>query len=820
MRIVNYLIFFAFYGLYAQVNFTDGNTLIDLTHYSSKISAVTSADLNNDGLKEIIVGSYYDNKIMFYKNIEGNIQHDQRQILIDKGSTTYYSDFDIQCADLDNDGLTDIIASQSGLKRVIWFKNLGNYNFDVERPIQISERPKALAVDDIDNDGDMDLIFGPGKDNTITLLLNDGSAKFDKELTIDDLGNRLAEIKLFDLDNNGFLDIISGLEDGRIYWTKNMDGSNFSPVEYITGSADDGIGFDFIDINDDTYYDIVFSSNYDNNLSYLLNLGGNSFSDEKVIIDGILSDPYNLITKDIDKDGLMDIIVSTTSQDKIGWYKNNGDESFSSLIKLTNNVFNPRYFVVEDLENDGTFEIITSSNMSSKSTDQKLSVFKYNTESDSYQESIISFKYGAVNAVKIADINNDGLNDIVSGFQSILWNENYGNGNFSSPYQISNTTGEFVTDMEIQDLNKDGLLDIISSVSGRLEIYKNIDGQKFDLVYNKTIDGEAGALELSDINGSGNLDILISNTRGEFPISKIVNNGNFDFQEIAPLYAYGSTSYKAYDFKCGDMDNDGDEDIVVGAKDFSEIHWLKNDGFGNFEYQFIISSIACDNIAIGDIDEDGDIDIVTSSSYSYDSKDLNWLKGNPEGFSSPIKIDSQSLKSITLGDINNDGYLDLVGTSYEYYRPYNEKTFFYLFENNSFSNQVIIEYLDQTQSLTRNLALGDLNNDNKLDIASSYYFIDTVKYFLNTSILSVEDIDSKEVKSFKIYPNPASEFIYWDKGLNINEVSVFNLTGKLVYHNDDTFYLDKLSLQSIDKGLYIVMAKSDLSKYVSKLVVK
>ena len=819
MKKICYLIFITFSNIYSQVNFTNGETLVDLTHYSSNISALSAADLNNDGYKEIIVGSYYDNTIMFYKNINGDIQYHQRQVLISEGSTSYYSDFDIYCEDVDSDGLVDIAVTQSGTNIISWYKNLGNYNFDEKRSIAFINKPQTLAVADIDNDGDNDFIVGSKDDDKITLLINNGLAVFNEQVIIYNANYAINKIKLFDLDNNGFLDVISGQEDGSIYFSKNIDGINFSSAQNITGAADDGHGFDFLDINGDSYYDIVFSSNYNDNLKYMLNINGNSFSSE-TIIDSSLSDPYNLLAKDFDNDGLKDIIVSTTSDDKIGWYKNNNG-SFSSMIQITNNVTNPKYFLIEDLDNDNSFEIITSSYQLNQAENQKLSVFKKNSTSSSYEENIINFYFSAANAVQIADLDNDGNNDIISAFKSIVWNKNHGNDIFSSQYLISQNINDLSTvDVEVKDLDNDGWLDIIGITGGNLEIYKNINGTSFIPIHTQVISEGGEDIEISDINNDGYFDILISHRNGENPISKVLNNGNFDFENITPIYTFGGTGFKAYNFKCGDVDNDGYIDIVVGASDVSEIHWLNNDGNGNFTYQHIVSSIACNKIDIGDVDNDGNIDILTAGSYSYGASDINWLKKDSEGFSSPITIDTQSLKSITLGDINNDGFLDIVGSSYEYYSPYDERILYYLFNDNSFESQITIESLGDALSLTKDAVLGDLNNDNKLDIVSSYYFINSVKYFINSSTLSLQDINLTNTDNFKIYPNPSTEFIYWNKNLNISNISIFNSTGKLIYRKNNKITIDKLNVNFIPKGLYFIVVKSDQHEYKTKLIIK
>lgn len=822
MKKIIYFIFLStFSNLYPQVNFSNGETLIDITHFPNNISALSAADLNNDGYKEIIVSStdYNHNKIMLYKNINGNLQYLQRQILI-QNTNVNPNIYDIFCADINNDGLIDIIVSDAYGDTISWFKNLGNFNFDNEIIIStLVDNPKSIIAADTDNDGHIDILVGSGNDKNVSLFKNNGNGIFAAPEEIQNTSFRVSKMKLFDLDNNGYLDLISGHENGTLYWSKNVDGSNFSAPIQIPASADEGTGYDFLDVDGDSYYDIVFSSNYDDSLNYVLNMEGDSFSNE-IVIDNLLLDPYNVMVKDFDDDGLDDIIVSTTTQDKIGWYKNNDNGSFSSLEQISNNVFNPKHFLIEDFDNNGYLDVICSSyDINQHTTGQKLSLFKKNITSNIFEETLINSFYSPAYGVKIADLDNDGNNDIISILNYIIWNKNYGNNTFSSQYLLYDDAQ--ATDIEFADLNSDGWLDLILLADDKLEIRKNIGGIEFELVHSQTISsGSIGKIEISDLNNDGNLDIIISHNYGDVPLSKVINNEGFDFQNISPIYTFGDNGYKAYSFKCSDVNNDGFIDIIVGARDQSEIHWLENDGNGNFTYQLIASSISCDQIDAGDIDNDGFIDIIAASSYNSGAYDLNWLKKNSEDFLPPIKIDNQSLKSVTLGDINNDGFLDIVGTSYEYYSPYNERILYYLFNNNSFENQVTIESLGETLSLSKDLVLGDLNNDNKLDIVSSYYFINTIKYFWNLSstTLSFESPNIKNEKELVIYPNPSSEFINWDKNLRISNISIYDYVGKLICVTD-TRDSNKLNINFLSRGLYFIIAQSETSRYNAKLII-
>lgn len=807
-------------NLYAQVNFTSGEILTDDSNFSSNITALASADLNNDGFKEIIVGSYYDNAIMFYKNINGDLQYYQREFLIQNPNTNYSSDFSISCADFDNDGLIDIVVTHDFLDKVTWHKNLGNFNFGNENIITNAiDKPVSVVTGDVDNDGDIDIFVGSDNDENVHLFKNNGSGTFTVPLLLSQFNYAVSDIKLVDLDRNGFLDVVMGLEDGSIYWKENTNGTHFPTDLFITGSSGDGYTFDFLDINNDTYPDIVFSTNNGNDIKYRLNDESGSFNSETTI-DNNAEDPWLIVTEDFDKDGLKDIIVTSFYPDRVGWYKNNNG-SFSDFTLISDNVNKSRYLLVEDLENNNSNELIASSYENNQADGQKLSIFKKDASStNGFKENIVNFYLSAVNSVRIADLNNDNENDIVSAYSSaIIWNKNRGNNVFSSHYLITEGIGEYTRDIEVSDLNDDGWKDIIATNTTGVLIYQNVDGNRFNLVYSEPVDGGSFNVEISDINKDGKLDLLVSHEGGQTPISKIINNGNFDFQPVTSVYTNSGTGYKAYNFKCGDLNGDGDIDIIVGGRNNAQIHWLENDGTGSFTYHLITDSFPSHYVDIGDIDNDGDMDIVSSVSDSYNATEISWFRNdNESGLTGPLLVDQQNCKSMMLTDLNNDGRLDIVGAAYEFYTPYDDVLFYYTFEESSFSQQGIIESLGDALSLDRDIFFGDLNNDNKVDIVTGYYFINRIKYFLNDSTLSTEifDIDSKN--QLTVFPNPSSGEIRWNQELNITRFSVYNSVGKLV-HQSKNITENKLDLEFLSTGLYFIIGHSNNLKYTSKLLI-
>ena len=60
---------------------------------------------------------------------------------------------------------------------------------------------------------------------------------------------------------------------------------------------------------------------------------------------------------------------------------------------------------------------------------------------------VLFFYNFPANTVRVADLDNDGNNDIISGFNCIFWNKNYGNEEFSAHYLLSDNITGFIKDL-------------------------------------------------------------------------------------------------------------------------------------------------------------------------------------------------------------------------------------------------------------------------------------------------------------------------------------------------------------------------------------
>lgn len=114
----------------------------------------------------------------------------------------------------------------------------------------------------------------------------------------------------------------------------------------------------------------------------------------------------------------------------------------------------------------------------------------------------------------------------------------------------------------------------------------------------------------------------------------------------------------------GDIDGDGDQDLVVTAG--SSIFWFRNNGSGFFTTaQNISATLHISNWAhSADIDGDGDLDIVSSAA---NDDNVVWFENTDGagtfGTQQLISDDAYGANSVFAGDLDGDGYTDVVSTS-------------------------------------------------------------------------------------------------------------------------------------------------------------
>jgi len=310
--------------------------------------------LNNDGYRDLIVKDENDyGRFRFYIS-DQNRNFSETKDLINNYTFSTFGARKIITSDFNNDNLIDIAYAsapddETTEKGVFVLKNTGN-GFDRIKIFGgedfINGKPTGywshyLASADVNNDGNPDIIggsmpyvyLGDGSFNFEPKDLPDGVTRYDEYLERTAM-IEFQNIELFDINEDGFIDILGSLNRGQDF--SKEDYKNTFEIFYGNGTEK------FFD--SDPY---VFNSKYE---------GTN-------VTMGIAID-------DMDNDGDYDIFVNSSFnyQGKfvIQYYENNGDGTFSNeselmfeneqnLIELGSD---PDWIKLVDVDNDGTKELM------------------------------------------------------------------------------------------------------------------------------------------------------------------------------------------------------------------------------------------------------------------------------------------------------------------------------------------------------------------------------------------------------------------------------------------------------------------------------
>ena len=361
-------------NVFSQISFSDQTATLLGTdnHYSG--CAMGIADMNGDGLDDIV---RLNNAILLsieYQQEDGTtFINGFSSFLIGGGSQ-----WSLSIADVDSNGYNDILVggAYNGLKLLKANDTGDNYLQELIPDPSIFLQGSNFV--DIDHDGAID-IFACHDDGISAPFANDGFGEFSYDLGLinatsanpsDNSGN-YGSIWT-DYDNDGDIDLylskcrlgVSDPFDGRrmnlLY--QNDGNGNFIEVAENAGLRPFAQSWaaDFGDLDNDGDLDCIII-NHDKPNQIYENNGDGTFTDvttasgindvEPSVFIGIQS-----IFDDFDNDGFLDLLITSNNRDNI-LFQNNGDFTFTPILDAFPTSLRMQSATVGDLNNDGKLDI-------------------------------------------------------------------------------------------------------------------------------------------------------------------------------------------------------------------------------------------------------------------------------------------------------------------------------------------------------------------------------------------------------------------------------------------------------------------------------
>jgi len=264
----------------------------------------------------------------------------------------------VYAEDMDGDGDLDILSASGNDDKIAWYKNNGMGGFGSEQVVS-SAAVFAVSVyaTDLDGDGDQDILSGSALDNTVSWFENtDGLGTFGTQQVISNTVMGVYSVHSADIDSDGDMDVLSASpDDSEIYWHENTDGlGSFSAKQVISTALNFPYSVHAADIDGDGDMDVLSASYNDNKVAWYENTDGAGLFGVQQIITTSAMGAWFVYAADIDGDGDMDVISASGFDDKVAWYKNTDGFGTSWAPKvITTQADNAISVFATDIDSDG-----------------------------------------------------------------------------------------------------------------------------------------------------------------------------------------------------------------------------------------------------------------------------------------------------------------------------------------------------------------------------------------------------------------------------------------------------------------------------------
>ncbi|MHB8302203.1 MAG: FG-GAP-like repeat-containing protein [Acidobacteriaceae bacterium] len=633
----------------------------------------------------------------------------------------------VLATDLNGDGYPDIAVACPTANSVDVFLNNGTGNFpsSPSQSVPVTD-PVAMVAGEFAGAGQVGIAVAGGGGN-ITVLRNIGNGTASTTVS---LSGGFSGIATADFNNDGFLDLAVSDSPGNKVDVLFGDGAgNFKPSgSYAVGTHPSGIAT--ADFNHDDHPDLAVTNAGSNNVSLLFGSAAGTFTPQN-FAPGAGTDPIGIAVTDANGDGNSDIIAfdaaigTNTSQGSVAVLLGNSGGTFQPALIEPLSVIPGPQAAVADFNRDGKPDLAIAEQTSGSVAlmlDNLLPTPAQGGRSFAAANTLTEGYGNMADGVAVADFNHDGLLDVAVSYLEdnsvrVLLNNGGGPSNFNPATAYG--VGKQPYSVVAGDLNGDGYADLVTvnTTDGTISVLLN-NGSKGNGTFGAAATYTVGRLPfnvaIGDLNGDGFPDLAVTNM-GANSVSVLFGKGDGTFTPGPTL----TTGVNPFGVAIGDFAHNGHSSIAVTCYHTSQLYVFPNDGTGTFGTPFITSTgPSPTSVVVGDFNRDGNLDIVTGNSTG---NNVSFFAGDGKGNFAADAI-SPALNfpvTIAAGDINGDGILDLVSVAPNFNQVMvalgkGDGTF------GTFQQRAAGEFPAGTQPWA--VALGDFNNDGKLDIVTANTF--------------------------------------------------------------------------------------------------
>jgi hypothetical protein len=316
--------------------------------------------------------------------------------------------------------------------------------------------PQALAVADLNGDGQPDVVVA-NTNNPVGVLLANSDGTFQPVVTYSCGEGSISSVAAADVNGDGKPDVVAVVPNDVCVLLNNGDGTFASAVFYSTGGSSFAIAL--ADVNGDGFTDIVTAR--EQTISVLLNNGNGTFQEAVTYSGGDMT--VSVALGDLNGDGFPDIVVAGYTE--VSVLLNNGNGTFQTAVTYGPGGLYAEGVAIADVNGDGIPDILVA-NECADNICQNGSVGVLLGNSNGTFKTAVAYLSGGQRgiSVTVADVNGDGIPDLVVANASNLGELGVLLGNGNGTFQAAETFfsgGPLAISVAVTDINGDGKPDLL-----------------------------------------------------------------------------------------------------------------------------------------------------------------------------------------------------------------------------------------------------------------------------------------------------------------------------------------------------------------------
>jgi len=319
----------------------------------------------------------------------------------------------VAVGDFNGDGVPDLAVTNfsSGNVTVLLGTGTGAFNASTNSPFTVQSNPRTVAVGDFTGNGKQDLIAANSADDSISVLLGNGSGEFTAEPN-SPFASVPAGLVVGDFNGDGIEDVAATgltsdtvkvlLGDGAGGFTGSHNG-----IPFRVGSSPQSVTVG--DFNGDGIEDLAIANFSGSSVTVLQGDGAGNFTEFMGSPFGVGPHPYSVAVGDFNGDGIQDLATANLTGNNVTVLLGDGKGGFNPA---PGNPFvvgsSPASVVVGDFNGDGFADLATANSGSNNVT-----VLLGNGKGSFAPSPTSPFMAGnAPQSLAVADFNGDGIEDL------------------------------------------------------------------------------------------------------------------------------------------------------------------------------------------------------------------------------------------------------------------------------------------------------------------------------------------------------------------------------------------------------------------------